>query len=114
MSSDETISIDELQRLLNGSPSSLQPLSPEEGVERYLNRREGEMTEGTLNEYRRKLAYFLEFCELRGIGNLNEFGGRLVDDYRVWRRDEATERVESLGVKTMRDEMYLFKAVETG
>jgi integrase len=108
----DNLSLAELQLVLKevSESSSLQPLSPEDGVDRYLKRRQGEITPETMDEYRRKLAYFLEFCELNKIKDLNEVDGRLVDDYRVWRRDEAPDAVESLNVKTMRDEMYLFQA----
>ncbi|NUB91081.1 site-specific integrase [Haloterrigena sp. SYSU A121-1] len=106
----DNMTIEQLQQVLSEASPSLQPLSPEEGVGRYLKRREGEITENTADEYRRKLAYFLEFCEQQGIENLNDLDGRLVDDYRVWRRDDATDVVESLSAKTMQDEMNLFRA----
>ncbi|WP_226005937.1 tyrosine-type recombinase/integrase [Natrinema salinisoli] len=105
----DDMTIAELQELLQDVSPSVQPLSPDEGVERYLKRREGEITENTADEYRRKLQYFLEFCELRDVENLNELDGRFVDDYRVWRRDDATAG-DALSAKTMRDEMLLFRA----
>ncbi|EMA39167.1 tyrosine-type recombinase/integrase [Halobiforma nitratireducens] len=102
--------LDELRQLLQDRAPSLQPLAPAAGVDRYVTRRESEITPKTVDEYRRKLDYFLEFCEMQGIDDLNAFDGRLVDDYRVWRRDHASDAVDTLGAKTMRDEMYLFRS----
>lgn len=36
--------------------------------------------------------------------------GRLIDDYRVWRRDQASNAVDTLSRKTIRDEMYLLQS----
>ncbi|AGB36911.1 tyrosine-type recombinase/integrase [Natronococcus occultus] len=110
MSRQEEPPWDELHRLLRERSPSLQPLAPSAGVDRYLDRRASELTPGTVDEYRRKLDYVVEFCAIQGVEDLNDIDGRFVDEYRVWRRDEATDAVESLGVKTMRDEMYLLQS----
>lgn len=100
----------DLRALLEEIQMSLQPIDPVEAVERYLKRRKPEIGSNTVDEYQRKLDHFIEFCSRREIENLNELDGRTIDDYRVWRREESTEKVDSLGSKTMRDEMYLFRA----
>ncbi|MDG5760153.1 phage integrase SAM-like domain-containing protein [Natronococcus sp. A-GB1] len=100
----------ELEQVLSGQSTTLQSLTPAAGIDRYLDSRGSTVTPKTINEYRRKLAYFREFCDRREIADLNELDGRLVDTYRVWRRDEATDTIASLSPKTMRDEMYLFRA----
>lgn len=89
---------------------SLEPLDPGEGVDRYLRRRRSEVAEKTIDEYARKLDHFLEWCDEKDLENLNALSGRSIDDFRVWRREESSDEVESLGPKTMRDDMYLFKS----
>lgn len=88
---------------------SLQSLSPEEGVTRYLQSRKRELRERTVEEYRGKLEYFLEYADQHDIDDLNDLDGRDVDGYRLWRRENSSDQVDSLSPKTMRDEMYLFQ-----
>lgn len=109
MTEFDDASMDELRALLREVAPSLQSLAPQAGVERYLAHRRPELTPGTGNEYRRKLGYFLAFCERRGIDDLTQLDGRLVDAYRTWRRDESAPG-RTLGSATMRDDMYLFRA----
>ena len=64
----------------------LQPLSPEEGVERFLQHREPSVRKSTLQNATTRLNYFLEWCEERNIENLNGLTGRDIADFVAWRR----------------------------
>jgi site-specific recombinase XerD len=88
---------------------SLNPLTPDEGVARYLKHRGSEITPNTKNEYKSELDRFADFCDQNEIENLNNLTGRDLDSYRCWRRDESTEGESSLSTKTMRDVMYLLR-----
>ncbi|WP_311170617.1 tyrosine-type recombinase/integrase [Halobellus ordinarius] len=66
----------------------LQPLNPEEGVERFLQYREPSVRESTLNNGRTRLNFFLEWCDEREIENLNELTGRDLADFVAWRRGD--------------------------
>ncbi|SNZ06495.1 Site-specific recombinase XerD [Natronoarchaeum philippinense] len=66
----------------------LQPLGPEEGVERFLQHREPSVRESTLQNARTRLAAFLDWCEEREIENLNELTGRDLADFVAWRRGD--------------------------
>ncbi len=66
----------------------LQPLSPEEGVERFLQHREPSVRKSTLQNARTRLAYFLDWCEEREIENLNTLTGRDMSDFVAWRRSD--------------------------
>lgn len=91
--------------------ASLEPMSPAEGVDRYLETRKSELTEGTLEDYERSLQKFLMWCKKEDITNLNTLSSRDVDDYRLWCREESSDEVERLAAKTMRDQMYLLKSL---
>lgn len=103
------ITLAEIQEVVKAD-TSLEPLQPAAGVEKYLRNRSPNVTSKTLQEYRRKLEYFLEYCEREEIENLNDLSGREVDGFRTWRRENSTNDAESLGRKTMRDDMYVFRS----
>lgn len=89
------------------SETSLEPISPEEAVEMYLEDRREDLTASTIRGYRRSLEFFLEFCSLQEITNLNVLNGRMMREYRAWRRNQSSTK--TLSPKTLRDEMYLMR-----
>lgn len=97
-----------LKALLSKLTEDLKPLTPEEGVERYLRHRTG-ITSATLDQYRTTLNYFLEFADQNGIRNLNTLSGREIAEYRAWRREESTDEVETLSPGTMQDDLYFLR-----
>lgn len=78
---------------------SLEPLDPETGVELYLADRETEVAKATLYSHSSRLGHFRRWCEEEEIDNLNELTGRLLHEYRLWRRRDgdlapATEKTQ--------------------
>lgn len=109
----ETVAIEnlpkEIRDIVQLSGQSLEPIRPGVAINRFLERKSSEIRPMTVSEYRRKLAYFRQFCEMRRIDNLNDLDGRIIDEYRRWRRTESVDQTKPLAVKTMRDEMYLIR-----
>lgn len=99
----------ELQELVEAAVDSLEPIGPGEAIDRFLEYKEQEIRTQTVSEYRRKLNHFQQFCEKRGIDNLNDLNGRVLHDFRRYRRVESAPQTEPLSPKTMRDDMYLFR-----
>jgi len=69
----------------------LVPLSPEEGIDRFLRHRESEVRESTMRNMRTRLRFFREWCEEREIDNLNDLTGRKLADFVAWRRGDIKD-----------------------
>lgn len=108
MSADSELS-SELQRILQEFGASLKPLTPGDAVQKFIDNEQSELAPTTLAEYENELNRFVKFCEQNQIEDTTDFDGRLLHDFKIWRRDEAHDGEGSLSNKTMRDEMYLFR-----
>jgi len=69
----------------------LDPMTPEEGVELYLDIRGGDLSDQTLQNHEYRLNRFLEFCEEREIDNLNDLNGRELYRYHSARQGSVAE-----------------------
>mgnify|MGYP000191635076 CR=1 FL=1 len=69
------------------SDDDLEPLAPADAVEMYVSHRETELSEKSLQNHRYRLDAFVEFCQERGITNLNDLTGRDLHRFRTWRGD---------------------------
>lgn len=63
----------------------LEPLAPDEALEMYLQHREMEVSEKTLQNQRYRLESFVQFCREEEIDNLNDLTGRDLHRFRIWR-----------------------------
>lgn len=108
MSADSELS-NELQRVLQEFGPNLKPLSPDDAVQKFLSNENPELAPKTLDEYERELTRFVDFCDENGIEDTTEFDGRVLHNFKIYRRDKAHDGKGSLSNKTMRDEMYLFR-----
>lgn len=116
----ETVSIDQgsdldeflsdlLRTASNDAGNQLKPISPEEGVNLYLKDRESELRESSLQSHKSGLKFFLTFCDKNEIHNLNDLDGRILQQYRHWRRDEATVKVERLAKETEKTQQDIIR-----
>lgn len=67
----------------------LESTTPAEAVEWYLDQRDPDLTEKSLQNQRYRLSQFLEFCEEHEIDNLNALSGRDLHRFRVWRSQDV-------------------------
>ncbi|ATW87227.1 site-specific recombinase XerC [Halohasta litchfieldiae] len=78
----------------------LEPIAPETALEMYLTDRENEVAQATLYSHRSRLSHFVRWCDENEVGNLNQLTGRMLHQYRLWRRDEG-----DIGVVTEKTQM---------
>lgn len=81
--------------------TDLEPLSPEEGVEMYLQHRDSELSKETSRKQNQRLRSFLHFCESEDIDNLNDLGGRDLHRFRLWRK-QGNEHYDAVKTATIR------------
>lgn len=78
----------------------LEPITPRDALELYLDHRECEVASATLRSHRSRLGNFIGWCDEKDIGNLNELTRWNLREYRLWRRSEkgdiapATEKTQ--------------------
>lgn len=84
----------------------LEPLTPEEGVERFINIKSKDRD--NIDQVETKLGFFLEYlCDELGIENLNNLTPRQMSRYNEWRRHQSNDRDEPISKNTLEDDMYL-------
>jgi len=82
----------------------LEPMEPEEAVQRFLDHKEGEYSAESHREVGYSLKRFLEWCDHAGVENMNDVTGRSVSDFADWRG----ENVKPATVKTDIDRVRVF------
>ncbi|MUV59298.1 site-specific integrase [Halobacterium sp. CBA1126] len=68
---------------------SLEPIEPEDAFDWYLDEKDAEYSENTLNAHRIRLQHFIRWCDEVGLDNLNDLDGRKVHRYKTWRTKEG-------------------------
>ena len=88
----------------------LGPIDPSTAVEMYLADRDRELRDSSLTTHESALKFFEQWCEEEGIDNLNELTGRLLHQYRIWRRDDATTKVDTLSKKSVKTQQDIIRS----
>ncbi|CQR49036.1 tyrosine-type recombinase/integrase [Haloferax massiliensis] len=91
------------------SSERLEPISPETAVNLYLRDRKNELRESSIRQHESALRFFCKWCSQTGIENLNELTGRKLNRYRIWRRDEASNKVNSLATETWCSQLKILR-----
>jgi len=65
----------------------LEPIEPGTARELYLEHKRTAYTEATVRNHRYQTEKLVEWCEERGIDNLNDLAGRDVQEHRLWRKE---------------------------
>lgn len=67
----------------------LQPMSPADAQELFLDHKATNCTEATVRNHRYRTNHFVRWCEIKGIENLNDLTGRHLQEYRLWRKEDG-------------------------
>lgn len=69
-------------------PVQLQEMSPQEALDIHLNRVREEHATWTRDSHESRLSWFIEWCRLEDIDDLNDLTGRDILRFRDWRRQQ--------------------------
>ncbi|ESS10261.1 MAG: site-specific recombinase XerD [uncultured archaeon A07HR60] len=78
----------------------LQPMEPERARELYLDHKQTQCSEVTVQSHRYRLNHFVRWCEENTIENLNNLTGRDLHEFRLWRKKDG-----DLNTVTMQTQM---------
>ncbi len=73
----------------------------------YLQSRQSELANSTLEAHRRRLSLFVEWCDEEGIDTLDELTVRDLHEYRVWRQQGV--RKEKISPETLRSALLTLR-----
>lgn len=76
--------------------SSLEPISPEDAVDWYLDHRRRELRVATRRKHRSALGTFVDWTNCNDIDNLNEVSGRQLLAFKTWLKTESELATVSL------------------
>ena len=76
--------------------SNLEPITPEDAIEWYLEHRHDEVRAATRRAHRSALGIFGDWTDETGRDNLNNFGGRDLVAFKTWRKNETDINTVSL------------------
>lgn len=85
---------------------TLEPLHPATGVEMFCADLATERAEATIEAYNYRLGHFTRWCDIEDIENLNVLTGRLLHEYRLWRREDG--ELNRVSEKTQMDTLRVF------
>jgi site-specific recombinase XerD len=83
--------------------SDLEPITPEDAAEMWLNQQRTQRADSTIQSYEYRLSPFLEWCETEGIDDLIELSSRDVFRYEAFRRGDG------LAVPTLNNQIGTLK-----
>lgn len=88
--------------------------SPETAVQLYLDARRDESATETIKTHESRLSYFLQWCNKKGIENTNTLTGRMLYEYRLWRKNEGDINTVTLRsqISTVRTFIEFLETVE--
>jgi len=98
---------------MSGAESAdLQPLTPEAGVERFLDHYQAGVRDSTFRKAKSRLSFFLEWMQEEEIGNLNHLTGRDLSDFVAWRREQIAPITLQKNLTTVRVALRYWADIE--
>jgi site-specific recombinase XerD len=92
--------------------SDAEPLTPQDGVDRYLAHRQGYVADSTLGTYAASLGQFTDWCAEEGIECLAELSGRDLDAFDLDQRQRVAKTTVKNRLKDLRMAIRYWERIE--
>jgi site-specific recombinase XerD len=92
--------------------SDVEPLTPCDGVDRYLAHRRGYVADSTLGTYAASLSQFTDWCAEEGIECLAELSGRDLDAFDLDQRQRVAKTTVKNRLKDLRMAIRYWERIE--
>ncbi|WP_306055407.1 tyrosine-type recombinase/integrase [Natronococcus wangiae] len=92
--------------------SNLEPISPEDARDLYLESRTDELAARSLELHEKHLDEFVSWCEDNGIENVNEIAGRTVHRFRLDIKTEFAQSTLSIYLSTIRQFVRFCESID--
>lgn len=86
------------------SDSRQTPIHPEQALKLYLKDKATSASEATVRSHRSRLGHFIDWCDNKGIENLNNLTGRDLHEFKIDRQ----EGINKVTLKTQLDTLRVF------
>ncbi|MFC6723385.1 tyrosine-type recombinase/integrase [Halobium palmae] len=96
---------EELSRGVLSDSEDLVPHTPDQCVKKYLENKQSSLSNASQRDVRSSLSFVTKWCHLEGINNMNKLRGTHLQDFRTWRREESSNRTDTLSPATMISEL---------
>ena len=90
----------------------LKPLTPREGVDRYLQLREPELEQSSMENTRHRMRVVLEWVDEYELENLNQLTGRDLAAFVAWRRGDVAPITLQKQLSTVRQALRFWEDIE--
>lgn len=85
----------------------LEAIDPGTALEMYLQSRQSELADSTIEAHRRRLNLFCQWCDDEGINTLDELDVRDLHEFRVWRQQGI--KTDNLSPETLRSSLLTLR-----
>ena len=91
-----------LRDILEQTEPALEPISPQEALDLYLEDKARECQQATVRSHKSRLGFLVEWCDEQDLDNMNDLTARDIHEFRVWRREDLNVVSEKTQMDTVR------------
>lgn len=92
--------------------STLEPLEPAEGMALFVESRDDELADRTLDLYEKHILSFVDWCKSEGIRNMNDVTARTIHEYKLAVKEDWANSTVSIHLSTIRQFIQFCESID--